>query len=95
MPSDGKPNANEPANPELEKAKKYSTKATLAMELPFTFVGAVAVGGLIGYYLDKWLHTSPWLMVVFGGFGFVAGLLEIARRFAPADSGGNDDKHSV
>jgi len=95
MPSDDKPNATGPAKPELEKVKKYSTQATLAMELPFTFVGAVAVGGFIGYYLDKWLHTSPWLMVIFGGFGFIAGLLEIARRLAPADSGGNNDKHSV
>jgi F0F1-type ATP synthase assembly protein I len=56
------------------------------MELPFTFVGAVTAGGLIGYFLDKWLHTSPWLMIVLGCFGFVGGILEIARRFAPKDS---------
>lgn len=95
MTLDDKPDTNESRTPQLEKAKKYSTQATLAMELPFTFVGAVAVGGLIGYYLDKWLRTGPWLMVVFGGFGFVAGLLEIARRLAPADSGGNDDDHPI
>jgi F0F1-type ATP synthase assembly protein I len=56
------------------------------MELPFTFVGAVTAGGLLGYFLDKWLHTSPWLMIVLGCFGFVGGILEIARRFAPKDS---------
>jgi ATP synthase protein I len=62
------------------------------MEVPFTFVAAVAVGGLIGYVLDKWLHTGPWLMVLFGGLGFAGGILEIARRFGPKGSGsGNDD----
>jgi ATP synthase protein I len=63
----------------------------MAMEVPFTFVAAVAVGGLIGYLLDKWLHTGPWLMVVFGGFGFAGGILEIARRFGPKDSDSSND----
>jgi ATP synthase protein I len=64
------------------------------MELPFTFVAAVAVGGLIGYFLDHWLHTGPWLMVVFGGLGFAGGILEISRRFRPRDSSSNDDKRN-
>jgi ATP synthase protein I len=62
------------------------------MELPFTFVAAVAVGGLIGYFLDHWLHTGPWLMVIFGALGFAGGILEITRRFRPRDSDGNNDK---
>ena len=58
----------------------------MAMELPFTFAAAVALGGLLGYYLDKWLHTGPWLLILFGAFGFVAGIVEIARRFRPSGS---------
>jgi len=46
----------------------------------------ILVGGVIGYYLDKWLHTDPWMMVVFGGFGFVAGVVEIGRRLRPGKS---------
>jgi len=38
------------------------------------FVGSVLVGALIGYFLDKWLHTAPWLMIVFLLLGFGAGL---------------------
>jgi ATP synthase protein I len=57
------------------------------MELPFTFVGAVVVGGAIGFFLDRWLHTRPWLMLVFGGFGFYAGIREILRRL-PSGKGG-------
>lgn len=91
MPSDDKPD-NESAPPPLRKAQNTSTQLSNAMELPFTFVAAVAVGGLIGYFLDQWLHTSPWLMVVFGGLGFAGGILEIMRRFRPKDSSSDDDK---
>ena len=33
---------------------------------------AIALGALIGYYLDKWLDTSPWLFLIFVGFGIAA-----------------------
>jgi ATP synthase protein I len=33
---------------------------------------AIALGALIGYYLDKWLDTSPWLLLIFLGFGIAA-----------------------
>jgi F0F1-type ATP synthase assembly protein I len=78
----------------LKTARDMTNQSTMAFELPFTFVGAVAVGGLIGYYLDKWLHTTPWLLVLFGGFGFVAGVLEIARRLGPRSSSSNGKPNS-
>jgi ATP synthase protein I len=92
MPSDNKQDGSR--SPKSEKTPQASAQAQLAtaMELPFTFVAAVAVGGLLGYFLDKWLHTEPWLMVVFGCFGFAGGILEIARRFRPKDSSSNNDK---
>ena len=95
MPSDNKPDSPESRKPNLQKVQSNSSQLAMAMEVPFTFVGAVAVGGLLGYFLDRWLHTSPWLMIVFGCFGFAAGILEIVRRFGPKDSGnGNDDTAS-
>ncbi len=33
---------------------------------------AIALGALIGYYLDKWLDTSPWLLLIFLAFGIAA-----------------------
>ena len=41
MPLDNKPVTGESSPPAVEKAKKYSTQVSLAMELPFTIVGAV------------------------------------------------------
>jgi len=31
-------------------------------------------------YSTNWIHTKPWLMLVFGGFGFYAGIREVLRR---------------
>lgn len=90
MPSDNKPEGFE--TPKTSKSQTTSTQLANAMELPFTFVAAVAVGGLLGYFLDQWLHSGPWLMILFGGFGFAAGIIEIARRFRPKDSSSEHDK---
>ncbi|HXJ46513.1 MAG TPA: AtpZ/AtpI family protein [Candidatus Dormibacteraeota bacterium] len=72
-------------------ARNVADKSGIALELPFTLVGAVVVGGAIGYFLDKWLHTTPWLMVVIGSVGFFGGVREVLRRL-PADGGNNDGK---
>jgi F0F1-type ATP synthase assembly protein I len=68
------------ASGERKNVKDFGNQSALAMELPFTLVGAVVFGGLLGYFLDKWLHTGPWLMMVLGGLGFVAGIREVIRR---------------
>ena len=52
----------------------------MALELPFVLVGAIVMGGLFGYLLDRWLHTKPVLMLVFGGLGFYAGVRDVLRR---------------
>lgn len=80
MPANDKPNATGPAKPELEKVKKYSTQTSLALELPFTIVGAVILGAALGYFLDRWLHTKMIFTLLLGGVGFYAGLREVLRR---------------
>jgi F0F1-type ATP synthase assembly protein I len=42
-------------------------------------VAATAVGLAIGYGLDRWLGTGPWLTMVFTLFGIVAGFLNLFR----------------
>jgi F0F1-type ATP synthase assembly protein I len=70
----------------MVKAKKYSSQTALAMELPFTIVGAVLLGGLLGYFLDHWLHTKMIFTLVLGSLGFAGGLKEVLRRLAQSDS---------
>jgi F0F1-type ATP synthase assembly protein I len=83
---DETPNSGGPKSPELEKAKKYSSQTALAMELPFTLVGAVLLGGLLGYFVDHWLHTKMIFALVLGALGFAGGLKEVLRRLAQSDS---------
>ncbi len=42
-----------------------------------SLVASIVMGLLIGYYLDRWLGTSPWLTLVFIGFGVIAGYRNI------------------
>jgi len=49
------------------------------MRLGSEFVAAILVGAGIGYLLDLWLHTSPWLMLVMLMVGFAAGVLNVVR----------------
>jgi ATP synthase protein I len=40
---------------------------------------SIAVGLLIGYFLDKWLGTGPWLLLVFSLLGAASGLISLIR----------------
>ena len=80
------PNSSGPKSPEIAKAKKYSSQAALAMELPFTIVGAVLLGGVLGYFLDRSLHTKMIFALLLGALGFAGGLKEVLRRLAQSDS---------
>jgi len=42
-------------------------------------VAAVAIGLALGYWLDRWLGTTPWLTMVFAVFGIVAAFLNLFR----------------
>jgi ATP synthase protein I len=80
MPSDRNENREEQLTPEEKQVRGFSQQFAMAMELPFVLVGAVVVGGVLGYFLDRWLHTTPVLMLVMGGLGFFAGLRDVLHR---------------
>jgi ATP synthase protein I len=42
-------------------------------------VGAPAGGFIIGFVLDKWLGTKPWLMLVMLFAGFAVGVMNVMR----------------
>jgi ATP synthase protein I len=46
-------------------------------------VSALVVGIGIGWFLDRWLGTWPWLFLVFFILGSAAGVLNVYRLFTP------------
>ena len=50
-----------------------------AFKLSTEFVAAVVVGTIIGYILDSWFGTKPWLIVIFFFLGSAAGMLNIIK----------------
>ena len=51
----------------------------LGFRIATELVAGLAVGTLIGYALDSWLGTRPWLMVILFFFGAAAGVMNAYR----------------
>jgi ATP synthase protein I len=49
----------------------------------YTLIGAVLFLGAGGYALDKWLDTSPWLLLAGLLLGVVVGFYELAKTVWP------------
>ena len=75
----------------LKIAKSKLTKQTItnnekrgaflgnAFKLGTELVAAVAVGTIIGFILDSWFGTKPWLIIIFFFLGAAAGMLNVIR----------------
>ena len=50
-----------------------------AFKLGTELVAAVAVGTIIGFILDNWFDTKPWLIIIFFFLGTAAGILNVIR----------------
>jgi ATP synthase protein I len=55
--------------------RKLAALSSLGLMLP----SSIAVGLVIGYFLDKLFHTRPWLMITFTLLGIASGLLSLFR----------------
>lgn len=66
------------------------------LRLGTEFIAAILVGAGIGYVLDSWLGTGPWLLLAMLLVGFAAGVLNVTRavaamnRAAPPPDGPED-----
>ena len=50
-----------------------------AFKLGTELVAAVAVGTIIGFILDNWFDTKPWLIIIFFFLCAAAGMLNLIR----------------
>ena len=86
--------APKPADPD-RPAEASGAALGQAMRIATELVVGVAAGGLIGWLLDRWLGTTPWLMIAFFVAGFAAGLFNVVRsaqRMQPKVLPGQDLK---
>jgi len=60
---------------------KGSNAASLgkALKIGTELVACVAVGTILGFILDNWLDTRPWLTISFFFMGVVAGILNVIK----------------
>ena len=50
-----------------------------AFKLGTELVAAVVVGSIIGFILDNWFDTKPWLTISFFFMGVAAGILNVIK----------------
>ena len=59
--------------------KKNTSSLGAALKLSTEMVAAVLVGSIIGFILDNWFDSKPWLTVIFFFAGSAAGILNVIR----------------
>ena len=60
---------------------KSSNVASLgkALKIGTELVAAVVVGSTLGFILDGWFGTKPWLIISFFFMGVIAGILNVIK----------------
>tara|TARA_B100001559_G_scaffold286066_1_gene262279 strand:- start:172 stop:450 length:279 start_codon:yes stop_codon:yes gene_type:complete len=84
MPKDQFKTRLEIAKDKLSKRSKVSrdapsSKLGIAFKMSTEMVAAVVVGTIIGFILDNWFGTKPWLILIFFFVGVIAGILNVFR----------------
>ena len=63
----------------LKKDKDPKSNIGIAFKMSAELISAVAVGTIIGFILDNWFDTKPWLILIFFFAGVIAGILNVVR----------------
>ncbi len=63
----------------IEKENPQTSNFGQAFKLSTELVAAVLVGTIIGFILDSWFDTKPWLIIIFFFVGVIAGILNVIR----------------
>ena len=64
---------------DLSNTEKRGSFMGNAFKLGTELVAAVGVGTIIGFILDSWFGTKPWLIIIFFFLGAAAGMLNVFR----------------
>lgn len=72
---------------ELGETARQMQAAQPYISAVWKLVGGAVFGVLAGYFLDKWLGTSPWILIGLscvgisaGFYGFIRAMLDLGKR---------------
>ncbi|MBM3295992.1 MAG: AtpZ/AtpI family protein [Candidatus Aminicenantes bacterium] len=71
-----------------ENFRRIADLSSLGLMLP----SSIAVGLFLGYLLDKWLGTGPWLLFIFLLLGIASGFLSLLRGLKRLSKDDADDE---
>ncbi len=63
----------------LSEGEKRGSFMGNAFKLGTELVAAVGVGTIIGFILDSWFGTTPWLIIIFFFLGAAAGIMNVIK----------------
>ena len=66
-------------NSVLSESERKGSFMGSAFKLGTELVAAVVVGTIIGFILDSWFGSSPWLMITFFFLGAAAGIMNVIK----------------
>ena len=84
-----RPRQGKSGPPPKGEFRQYLRFSTLGIEIGV----ALAIGMLIGWYLDRLFGTRPWLLMLFSLFGIAAGfrnIIRLARKDWDGEEPGGD-----
>ena len=61
------------------KNGESSSGMGVAFKMSTELVSAVVVGTIIGFILDNWFGTKPWLILIFFFVGVIAGIMNVVK----------------
>ena len=76
--------------PYNKSSPKWIIYSSMGLEVGLS----VVVGFLIGTWLDEWLETAPWFLIIFGVAGIIAGYRSMFRmvKRMQSDSANGQEK---
>ena len=70
---------NEIKSKKTSKSEGSSSSMGTAFKMSTELVSAVAVGTIIGFFLDNLFGTKPWLILIFFFVGVIAGIMNVVK----------------
>ena len=61
------------------KSGGSSSSMGTAFKMSTELVSAVVVGTIIGFILDNWFGTKPWLILIFFFVGVITGIMNVVK----------------